>query len=907
MRRYSRRDDDASESPVDVDDAGSSSSSTRRSVSRSSSAATSTSADPVHDGGQSSPLSSDVIPRPHQRSRSAVGRSYSHVEGPSGARNRPPTERHAEMSPSDDLLDVLDGGQGIYDCVTSAISYFEGRVGSLRRRRRSAVTPELMQMERERASPTVTSFVTSPSHQRTATPDPPPRTTRRRLLPQPGHAGAFDDVANLRHPVSSRYFMPISDQPHEGRTSASRRLPLVVDTGVSATQSSSAAQSRDRCLLSADEVATVVTSADDNKTNSSACPSRVENRRDETASLSGWTRTTVPPSRQHHQRHPTSTTSESVLVGENDDDDDRLLDLPDDDHGGQLSARLTFRSSTLPGRWKLHLSNGESPKSVDKRDFRELWKAPVGGSEEDGTQQDNELGKSASHTASTQSTSSMARVEAMKDRFRRLSEMYKSSLEEDDALTTSTKTKKPQNSDVDSKQPAGGTDSTEVGSIAKTSTLVTSDTESQSSCGRDEGFESETTTNSVICGADTSSPELIHEEETSRAEMDTTAPICNETISIDSVVPEPCSNSFNEHNSVGEVTAVDVSPSSRGEPSSDETVRCGGTTDYEVVATPTSTSHRSSRLSQQRAFFDRLSVTRRSRTRSPQPAASEATSRIGLYSSPMVRRKKNTPAANGAPPPSQRNYAPSTPGTERRRRSDAGQVEETSTSSTFVRNSFTRRSLPHSGVSVRAAAGGRPTASNDQKQSVALTPSSLLRRSYRPPSKTRDGDAVRTATGYCTGPVAHNGIQTKPSNVSRVFSTPVRFGPTSHQTRPTRETAAVERQNTADGGGPPKHTDHAVSPDGHSHSSSHQTSENGPEITQDNRSTSKLSERKSVFERLFEKSRRHSKSGTNANGMPAPASLTGATQCPTAESHNKLSSKRPNTANSARQSVNGDR
>ena len=971
-RRYWRpcwQDDEACESPADVDDAASLSPCTWRSTSRCSSAAggaytsSSSSADPVEDCSRSSPASSLVddgrfaaLPRHHQRGRSAVDRAYSPAERSATAadgRSWPPTQKCSELSPSDNLLDFLqqqDRAPGTYDCASPASSCFEGRVGSLRRRRRSAVTPELMQMDRERAaaSPTIPYVTPVLPHQRTATPDPPPRNSRRRLLPQPDRtvdsglvAAARNEDMELRRSVSavsSRYFMPISSQQDqcESNVPSSRRLPLVVDTSVGGTSASSSAttvvtaEPRDRRILEA----MAATSIHENKMNNTASSSHVESCHDKTEVLPSAT-TTAPPRGQHRQQCMNSTITESVHFNDSDDDDDKLFDLPEDERGHQ-PARLTFRSSTLPRRWKWHHPNGESQKLVDRQDCRELWTVQAGAREDvqRATEPQSSMSSSSDPTPAkpqAMSTSALARVEAMKDRFRRLSEMYKNSLEEDSAIM-SMKTGKLQNNDigknVENQQSTGDTDRTgteaasKATSACKTATSVTSDTESLSSCGRDEGFESETATSSVLYGADASCSESRHSHHltadvaasTAATATEDTATTCSEAnlfaCSIDSIIQQMCPRTF-------EIAAAEASStSSLGTPSTDEAVRCDGLPANDVIASSTSASNRQSRLSHQRAFAERMSAPRRSLTRSPQrrtsASPSDATLKSGMYSSPAVHRKR-TPATNRFLP-SPRDCTPSTGSVEQRRRSDAGDVNEGDTSSSFVRGNVTRTSLPHTGISVRASSSARPTNSKDQKQSLPLTSSrtsSSSRQSYRSASRTREDQTIKAASGRCQMPVvAHvdrNGVQTKPSSATRVFSTPVRFGATSHQTRP-----ASEKQNAGgvDGSSvPSKQTASAVSTDAHSHRGrNQQTAENASEVTLDRHSAPRINERKSVFERLFEKAHRQRHSKPEANGVATAVAPTRSSQHQAAESLKKLSSKRSNVFSkiSPRQSVNND-
>jgi len=852
-------------------------------------------------------------------------------------RNWLPTLRCPELSPSDDLLDLLqhqDRGSGNYDCAAAANNCFEGRVGSLRRRRRSAVTPELMQMDRERAtaSPTPASVALSPSPQGISTPDPPPRTSRRRLLPQPNRAVALELAdagaaprnkdTDLRcpasSPISSRYFVPISNreeqqQKSESHTPSFRRLPLVVDASVDGSLApptvAAISVPRDHRLISVDE-ATSVTNVRENK-NNVACSSHVDSRRDDAEVLpSGATATSRR--RQHRQHYTISTTNESGHF--NDNDDDKLVDLPVDEPG-QLSSRLTFRSSTLPRRWKWHVPSGES---VNRRDCRELWTTQAGQYKdvEDVTEsQSSASNNNCSNPNSTQSppvTSVLApsRVEAMKQRFRRLSEMYKNSFEEESVML-STKTNKPQYNDVNSiietPYPANANCS-EAGSKATTTsawksaaTGVMSDTESLSSCGRDEGFESETATSSVVNGADAVGPESLHSHGLSVDDVATATEAastsCSEAnlfaSSIDSI-QQTGLRPFDGHNAA--VAAADASPSSRETPAAatDEVGRRSEMSDHcePDRAAPTSASNRLSRFSQQKAFADRMSAPRRSVTRSPQrrtaaSSSSDAASRSGLYCSPMVRRKARTPASAAA----------------------NDEVDETSAPLRFVRGSVTRTSLPHSGVSVRRTpASAMPAGSKDQKQSLTLTSSksssSSSRASYRLAGRIRDSQTVKAAAAGATAwfprPIAahvdRNGVQTKPSSsVGRVYSTPVRFGPTSHlQNRPARDASIVqlnpddEKSGTSDSS---KQKGRVFSTDGPRQRRKNQSeTENEPEITSDSPSAATVSERKSVFERLFERSQRqHSKQGTSGTAAAAA-------QRPTAESQRKLSSRRRSTS-----------
>jgi len=930
-RRYWRscwQDDDASESPADVDDAASLSPCTWRSTSRCSSAAggaytsSSSSADPVEDSSRSSPVSSvaddarfTAFPRHLQRSRSTVDRAYSPADG----RNWLPTQRSAELSPNDDLLDLLqqqDRGPGSYDGSAPAGSCFEGRVGSLRRRRRSTVTPELMQMDRERAaaaSPTTMGGVTSSS--RTATPDTTPRTSRRRLLPQPDRAAdpglaaaaagnkEQSSVSAAAAAVSSRYFVPINNEQdqHRGESnSSSRRLPLVVDTAIGGTLASEVMRVRENTAK-----------------NNTAFPSHVESCRNDAEVLPV---TAASTRRQHCQQFTTSTAIESSVNDDDDVDDDKLFDLPEDERG-KPPSRLTFRSSTLPGRWKWNSPNGEPQKIGDRPDCREPWTVEAGAGEAvqrvTEPQVSNSIGSPTSTKPQTPSPSGLSRAEAMKDRFRRLSEMYKNSLEEDNAVM-SANTRKVQNNDVgkdtDIQQSTGDTDNTGtevVGSKEtsawKTSTSVTSDTESLSSCGRDEGFESETATGSVRYGADVSCLESRHADVTASTTEDTATVYSEANLfasSIDSIIQQASPRAFDGHATYSEAAAADDSSSSSlGTPSTDDAVRCGGTAANDDAAKPSSVSNRLSRINHQRAFAERMSAPRRSVTRSPQrrtsaSSPSDATSKNGLFTSPMIRRKPRTPASNWPLPPSAADI-------ENRQRSDTDEVNGSAASSRFVRSSVTRTSLPHTGISVRAAASARPTSAKDQKQSLPLTAS---RRDYRSTSKTREGQTTKpAATGWCPTPAAthvdRNGVQAKPSSAARVFSTPVRFGATTHQ---TRATSATERPKANDGhSAAPKQTDSA----GYSQrQKNQQTTNNGPDVTWDRLSAQRLSERKSVFERLFEKAqhRRHPKQETN--GVAAAGPSTGSRQQQDAESQKKLSSKRPGTAStiSARQSINND-
>jgi len=951
------------ESPAaDIDDAASSSSCTWRSTSRCSSASggartpsSSSTADPVDEYGRSSPSSGDgrsaALRRHYHRSRSAVERSYSPAARSTtttDGRNWLQTQRCFELSsPSDDLLDLLQqpdrGPGGTCDCTASAGNCFEGRVGSFRRRRRSAVTPELMQVDRERAaaSPTVDSVTPSPSHQRTTSPEPPSRSTRRRLLPQPDRAATLEraspatgnkdaDLSRLASAVSSRYFVPISkhrNEERENNMSSARRLSLGVDTGVGETLASLAAASvavstslepHNRRMF--DEPAKVL----ENNMNFPTCSSLNDSRRDNVNVLLNAT-TAMTPHRQYRGQYLTSTATESVHADD---------DLPEDDHDQQFT-RFTFRSSTLPQRWKSHRPDGELPKLANRRELRELWATRTASdiashvSEPQSSLSDNNTinADGNSNQTSTQgqatSASTLTRVEALRDRFRRLSEMYKNSLEEDSAVMF-TKTKKLQkndvNKDITNEQSARDTDitGTETGgsdvglkatSAGKTATTVVSDTESQSSCGRDEGFESETATSSVVSGTDTSCPQSHHVTDdviasSTAVETEATATVCSEAnlfaSSIDSIVRQTSPRSFDERTTFSEVaSAGSPSSSSVGTSSTDEVAYCNRMPADKDAAVKTSASTRQSRINQQRAFAERMSAPRRSVTRSPQRRApatsSDTTSRSGLYSSPMVRRKTRTASSNGPSPPP-REYSSFADGVEQRRKSDAGEVDGVAERSRFVRGSAARTSLPHYGIfGVRAPGGARPTNSKDQKQSLrSSVKNSSSNQTYRSTGKTAEWQTVKAGTGLCHTHVDRNGVQAmKSSSVARVFSTPVRFGPTSHQTRP----AAAQLQNTGDenhNDGPPIQTD-AVSTDGRSQrAKNEQLADNMPEGT----SAPRISERKSVFERLFEKShhRRYSKPGANnVTAAPAVDAQTGSRQGQAAESHRKPSTKRPST------------
>jgi len=652
--------------------------------------------------------------------------------------------RCSEFTPGDDLLDFLqqrDGAPVSYDCAAAAAaSAFEGRVGSLRRRRRSAVTPELMQLDRERAAAAASPAAVT--HCPTDMPEPPPRAPRRRLLPQPDRAklaaaGAVDRDAELRHAaaVSGRYFVPISnrhDQQRESRTPSARRLPLLVDTGVEGTFAANDAVStatHDRRVFSTDEASAVP----ENRTNGPACASLAESRRSDTEVLRGATVAT-PPRRQHHhyqqqQQQPVSPTAANESDYVNDDDDgDKLLDLPQDERCRQTSSRLTFRSSTLPRRWKLHGSHEESPRLLERHDCRELWNTQTGACEENGQgvaiaePRVSALSNGSSDSTATQSVSALSRVESMKDRLRRLSEMYRDSLDEDSAVM-SARTKKSQHGD---ERPACDADVAEAGSkatsVCSTSTAGTSNTESPSSCERDEGFESETTTNSLVSGADVGCPESraprhLAADENSSATSTISSELDAFASCVDSIFQQTSLRSFDRRTSVDE--AGDASPSSS---------RRGAVMDHEAAAS-TAASSRLSRLREQRAFAERMSAPRRSATRSPQRRTSTPSN--GLFSSPAPRRKTSAPASDGA-----------SPGVERRRKSDASEVDDVSR---FVRGSVARTSLPHTGVTARTAATStKPT--RDQKQPAAAASSS--RRSYRSQFKQVCFLLLRTLTTW---------------------------------------------------------------------------------------------------------------------------------------------------------------
>ena len=808
-----------------------------------------------------------------------------------------------------------------------------------------------MQMDRERATASPTAAVVTPSssQETAASPDPPPRSSRRRLLPQPDRAAALELAARAAKnkdaglcrsasAVSCRYFLPISNhedhQQRESNTPSYRRLSLGVDTSVGGTLvslaaagvvASTTAELHDRRVLDEE---TAVRDVQENTMNNPACMSRtsIESHCDNAEMLPSAT-TATPPRRQHHDQFVTSAVNEPF----HNEDKGKLCELPEDEHG-QPSTRFLFRSLTLPRRWKSHHPNGESSKSVDRQDCRMLWTTHAGACNDvhHVTEPHSSMSDCNNNRTSTQpqvtSASALVRVEAMKDRFKRLSEMYKNSLEEDSA-TTFTKTKKIHindvGKDIKNQLTVGdaditGTEVAEVGSKA-----TSDDTESLSSCGRDEGFESETATNSVVYGSNVSCPESRHSHHpaadvTAAAATEPVATICSEgnlfASSIDSIIQQTNPGSFDGNTTFNEDTA-DASPSSSvGATSTDEVARGSEIQARDDTATPTSASNRLSRISQQRAFAERMSAPRRSVTRSPQrrtsASSSDATSRSGLYSSPMARRKTMRPSTNGpSPPPS--DYKSSAAGVENRRRSDAGEVDGiTTASSRFVRGSLARTSLPHTDISVRAAGSARPAYSREQKQSLPMTSSS--RHTHRSASKIQEGQTIKVATGLSHTPVVthvdRNGVQKKPSSAARVFSTPVRFGPTSHQTRP-EQNAAAERQNAGgvdNSTSPSKQTDN-----GHSHRGKNQQStENGSEVASDNSSTPRISERKSVFERLFEKSKhqRYSKPGTNGISV-APVAQAGCKHDQVAESHKKISFRRPSTSStnpSARQSVNSD-
>ena len=834
------RDDHANESPADVDDTASMSSSTWRSTSRCSSAANTPSSlsDTVNDCSHSSTPTSltddsrSAECQRYQRSLSAVDRPFSPSRSAAEGRNRLLARRCSEFSPSDDLLDFLhqqDRGTGTDDPVSSC---FEGRVGSLRRRRRSVVTPELMQMDRERAtaSPTAPSVTPSLSTHRCGTPDSTPRTQRRRLLPQPDRATAVElaptgdknkeaDVPALG--ASSRYFVPISnhqDLPREGSTPCVRRLPLIIGSSVDRNLTSQVAE---QCGRRLDET----TGATSVEMSSSA---KTTHPRDSVDAVSPNEVVIRPSRRQHRHQHAISTMNGSI-----DDNNDKLFDLPEDEEG-QLSTRLTFRAATLPRRWKCPRPNADSSKLVDGRGFSSELRKTNHEAHKYSVQSVTESPNSVNCTSTSEqptltSGSARSRVEAMKDRFRRLSEMYKNSLDEDSAEIFAT-TKTPQincaDSEIENNQRlVDETDSsgTEFGSKTtsswKTATPATaSDTESQSSCGRDEGFESETATSSVHVAAKSSCPESRHAHaptadvvtyEDSSATTETTTTCVEGNLfasSIDSIIQQMHVDSQN---------MVDSGLLSRRTPSTEES---SGAPDS---APSTSESSRLSRIRQQRAFADRMSTPRRSATRSPQRRTPE-TPRNGLFSSPLNRRRMKTPAAS---------------------------VGDEESVSRFVRASVARTTLPHSDVASRAPAGR-----TSWKQSATASSSS----SKRSTSRTREEQTIKTAARWCPTPTAHvdrNGVQTKPSGSTRVFSTPVRFGPTSHQ---TRTDAGTERTNGAENG---SFTQKQTFTDGNSDRGKCQP--NGRAHTEDNCPPPKVSERKSVFERLFEKSQRNrqSKSG----------------------------------------------
>jgi len=886
-----------------------------QSTSRCSSAAgtactsSSSSVDPVEHSAQSSPaldeaLFTAALPSQRQRRR-ASSCATEQREQCAAVELSPPT-------PSDDLLDVLQhrrvaGSQ--YDCSASAGGggCFEGRVGSLRRRRRSTVTPELMQLDRERATASPTAACVSTLHQATdTTPEPPPPTTRRRLLPQPDRSVSVDSApvtsskdAELRRLVSSRHFMPISseqEQQREGETHPARRLPLVVDTGVGRTLVATAEPQRDCRTL---EAAARVTSDHQNQT--TLCSTHEDSAR-----------------RLHRQQSVDKSVDDS-----DDDDDDKLQDLPtDEQRGGQLPARLTFRSSTLPRRWKWHSPTGQTQNLVDSKDCREAWaRQDV---QRVTTEPQSPTSSSTDPTPTPaaqphQSTSTLARVEAMKDRFRRLSEMYKNSQKEDDAAMMSTRTRKSQNTDVgksiedhqwtgDDRENTAGieVDSKTTPACNKTAVTatasVTSDTESLSSCGRDEGFESETATGSVLGAADVSCES--HQYTPDGVAEDTTT-VCSEAnlfaSSIDSIIQQMCPRML---------AAADASSSSSlGTPSTDEALRCRGVlagNDDVSTSSPGAVSTRRSRLSHQRAFIERMSAPRRSVTNSPQRHTSTFSpsdtvpSTAAMFSSPAVRRRTRTPSASGP----RDSMLLSVAGLQHRRSSDvtSGGGDEVCGSvslSKFVRGSVARTSLPHTGISVRASSA-RPMQTKDQKQSALARTGPSTRQSHRSTGTRRVDQTSKPAasTGWYPAPAAlhvdRNGVQMKSSSaVPRVFSTPVCYGATSHQTRASSEPqSGVDVSNVSVSNG-------ARAPEARNQ----HTSEHAPPDSQP--AAARVSERKSVFERLFEKAHRHRHSKTELNGAAtAVATNSSRPHQAAVESHRKPPSKRSNS--SSRRSNDSD-
>lgn len=813
-----------------------------------------------------------------------------------------------------------------------------------------------MQVDRERAaaSPTTDSVTPSPSHQssttpdqRSATPNTPPRTTKRRLLPQPDRAIVLQssssttsnnnpsDLCPSASAVSSRFFVPISvqrDQERESSTHSSRRSSLVVDTGVGETLASLAAASvavsttaelHNRRML--DEA--LISVHDNNSSNANIPASCRDN--DDSGMLPTAATTATPSRRQRYDQFMTSTVTKLVDVKDNDNDKVR----PEEEHEQQFT-RSTFRSATLPRRWKSHRQNEEPAQAtlLVSRDNRKPW-AEHTRAYNDVTQREAEPQSSvincSSNPTSIQShatsASALARFEAMRDRFRRLSEMYRNSLEEETA-STFTKTKSMQIDDVGvdvkdqqsrsaSDPDSNGTDaSSKVTSATKISTTVASDTESLSSCGRDEGFESETATGSVVNGVDGSCPESRHSskcsaddvvaltttESATMTETTTTTTMTMTTVgsganlfasSIDSIIQQPTPRSSDGQTAFTESTPADFSPSSSQKTSSTDEIACSGTLTHEDTTAPTSTSARQSRLREQREFADRMSAPRRSITRSPQRRTatswSNATSRSGLYSSPMVRRKTRT-TPNGGLSPAPRDRTPPGTGVEQRRMAE---FDGTAASSRFVRGSIARTSLPHYGISVRAYAGSdRPT---NLKQSLPLTTAgknSLSNHTYKSPGKVAECQTGKasSSTGWCHAPaVSHvdrNGVQAKPSSNARVFSTPVRFGPTSHQTQTRPATAA--RQNEGDTNSVLR----AVTTDGQS---CQQTAENDTELFA---ASPRISERKSVFERLFEMAhhKRYSKLSVNSAASSTSANAnTACTQGQVVKLQRKLSLRRP--------------
>lgn len=797
-----------------------------------------------------------------------------------------------------------------------------GSLSLRRRRRRSRLTPEVMQTEREWTGSPATTVSTTPSPLQFAcspllssTPEPTiaqqqqqQRTTRRLLPAQPSSGVdvvtmATADADSLLSPAlrrrnssstlaENRYFVPISGRsssavdaafggqqcqspqqqqqklPFERRNRSSlssRRLPAIVDASTLSPQcSSTAGQCSNDASSAFAETSTIGKCCDgfsDEERQPTAPPRRC--------------RSSVPSC-------PSSTAADAA----------KFFDVHGSGHQDYLAVRVVADkrpTDVSVGMTRItQLPTTETTADIVNSDAQAFESgngstltSDFSSSSTKGDQTPSADAVACGREPETRPSTAMARVETMKNRFRRLSLLYQNNVQEDSfsavasATAPSATSGKPStvcdkgdwllstNPHVDgvnagaavTPQSTTQQDVHDSGVVADAVTssvqstvarAVSEDTDSMSSGGRDEGFESETVgDSSALSGGDVQlmtagDTEIFQYDEL--CECSSSAAVISPAAVAAATAAAAADNSKISTNeaSVSETTKVFPPPSQRT--SAAGLGATSKTSASSVCSTATRLRSTSSHDSVGRVRTTSSPMLPRSRQPQSTPASTTMSNapRRAQWPTPNLPRRSTASAAASAPSTPAKRLTVKTPASsvddEFRRgtsaRSSTPLHRPSASSGVADRQSVNNGVLSHESASPHSASSlSSSSASSPRRPTSAVALVSLNRkpdehRTVKSANATasnatisRLSDAVESSPSSRTTSARGHHLpssthvdrhvgqlpQHKASSAVRVFSTPVRYAPVM-SSRQTSVSAAAAATGAASGSGPPAST-----------------------------------------------------------------------------------------------------